>query len=114
MKNKAKRLSDKLTQFTPDARERIEVGAQEIRDQLRLLREIRELMGISQEELAEKLEVGQSYISRLERRQNITLATLTNIVRVLGGSIDITIKLPKKKPVVFPQIESFLAATADE
>jgi transcriptional regulator with XRE-family HTH domain len=114
MKKRAKRFNDKLTQFTPDARQRIELGAQDIRDELRLLREIREIMGISQEELAEKLEVGQSYISRLERRQNITLATLTNIVRVLGGTIDITVKLPKRKPVVFPQIESLLAATADE
>jgi len=40
-----------------------------------ILKAIRENTGISQDVLAERLEVDQSYISRLERRDNITLAT---------------------------------------
>lgn len=67
---------------------------------------------MSQEVLAERLEVGQSYISRLERRDNITLATLVNIVRTLGGSIEMTIQLPEQEPMKFSHLEAFFAFDA--
>jgi transcriptional regulator with XRE-family HTH domain len=96
---------EKRKQFSPSAQARISAGAQEIRNELRILRAIREASGLSQEELADRLEVGQSYISRLERRDNITLATLAGIAQALGGSIEITINLPEREPVKFSGIE---------
>jgi ribosome-binding protein aMBF1 (putative translation factor) len=85
---------EKRKQFSPEAQARISAGAQEIRNELRILRAIREASGLSQEELADRLEVGQYYISRLERRDNITPATLAGITQALGGSIEIAINLP--------------------
>ncbi|PXA93983.1 transcriptional regulator [Nostoc sp. 3335mG] len=96
---------EKRKQFSPEAQARISAGAQEIRNEIRILRAIREASGLSQEELADRLEVGQSYISRLERRDNITLATLAGIAQALGGSIEITINLPEREPVKFSAIE---------
>jgi len=81
---------EKRKQFSEEAQKRITKRAQEIKNQLHILKRIREITGMSQDALAKRLEVDQSYISRLERRDNITLATLTNIVRTLGGSIEIT------------------------
>jgi len=104
---------EKRKQFSMEAQERISVKASEIRNELRILRAVRELTGISQEELAERLEVGQSYISRLERRDNVTLATLVRIIDALGGSIDITINLPERAPVKFPHLET-LARSSEE
>jgi ribosome-binding protein aMBF1 (putative translation factor) len=51
---------EKRKQFSPEAQERISAKADEIRNELRILRAVRELTGISQEELAEKLEVNSS------------------------------------------------------
>lgn len=96
---------EKRQQFSPEAQARISAGAQEIRNEIRILRAIREASGLSQEELADRLEVGQSYISRLERRDNITLATLASIAQALGGSIEITINLPECEPVKFSGVE---------
>lgn len=96
---------EKRKQFSPEAQARISAGAQEIKNELRILRAIREASGLSQEELADRLEVGQSYISRLERRDNITLATLAGIAQALGGSIEITINLPGGEPVKFTGVE---------
>lgn len=97
---------EKRQQFSPEAQERINADAQEIKNEIRILRAIREASGISQEELAERLEVGQSYISRLERRDNITLATLAGIAQALGGSLEITINLPEHAPVKLSHIEA--------
>lgn len=105
---------EKRKQFSPEAQERIRAKADDIRDELRILRTVRELTGISQEELAERLEVGQSYVSRLERRDNITLATLVRIIDALGGSIDITINLPERAPVKFPHLERLIPSSSEQ
>lgn len=96
---------EKRQQFSPEAQARISARSQDIRNELRILRVIREASGISQEDLAKRLEVGQSYISRLERRDNITLATLASVAQALGGSIEITINLPNHEPVKFSGVE---------
>jgi len=99
---------EKRKQFSPEAQARIDEGAQEIRQEMRILRFIREASGLSQDELAARLDVGQSYISRLERRDNITLATLAGIAKALGGSIEITINLPHQTPVKFTGFDDLL------
>ena len=104
---------EKRKEFSKEAQERISAKADEIRNELRLLRAVREITGISQEELAQKLNVGQSYISRLERRDNITLATLVRIIDALGGSVDITINLPEREPVKFSHLEKLLSCAED-
>ena len=96
---------EKRKEFSPEAQVRISAGADQIRSELCLLRAIRERSGMSQEELATRLEVGQSYISRLERRNNTTLATLARIVHALGGSIDVTINIPQHGSIRFSDLQ---------
>jgi transcriptional regulator with XRE-family HTH domain len=62
--------------------------------------------GLTQEELADLLEVRQSYISQVEARENITLSTLISTITAMGGSIDLTVNFPEKPPVQFSQIET--------
>jgi transcriptional regulator with XRE-family HTH domain len=107
-----KSYQEKRKQFLPEAQKRISDRAKEIKNELHILKTIREITGMSQEALAERLEVGQSYISRLERRDNITLATLANIIRALGGSIEVAIHLPEREPVKFSNLEALFALDA--
>ncbi|MEQ9000121.1 MAG: XRE family transcriptional regulator [Coleofasciculus sp. B1-GNL1-01] len=100
--------------FSPEAKARITAGANKIREELKIIRTIREVAGLSQEELAERLEVKQPYISQLEGRENITLNTLVGVVVALGGSVDITINFPEKEPVCFSRIETLLSAKGAE
>lgn len=44
-------------------------------------------LGLSQAELAERLEVQQPGVSKLERRQNLELNTLRSVVNALGSTI---------------------------
>lgn len=97
---------EKRKQFSKEAQKRITDRAQEIKNELHILKVIREMTGMSQEVLAKRLEVDQSYISRLERRDNITLATLANIICTLGGSIEMTIQLPEQEPMKFSHLEA--------
>ena len=58
------------------------------------LRGLRELNGLSQNELAERLGVQQAAVSKVERRQDLHLDTLSAIVRALGGTLEMKIKFP--------------------
>lgn len=109
-----KSLQDKLNEFTDREKEEIFARAETIRKEVLLLKAVREAAGISQEELADKLDRSQSYISRLERRGNITINTIISIVEALGGSLDLTIKLPEIEPMKFSQIEKGLQVMASE
>ncbi|MEC4887804.1 MAG: helix-turn-helix transcriptional regulator [Scytonema sp. PMC 1070.18] len=107
-----KSYREKRKQFSSQAQKRITARAFEIKEELHLLKTIREITGMSPEALAERLGVGQSYISRLERRDNMTLATLANIIRALGGSIEIAIYLPEQEPVKLKNLEALFTYDA--
>lgn len=58
------------------------------------LRDLRELKGLSQAELAGRLGIQQAAVSKVERRQDLHLDTLSAIVRALGGTLEMKIKFP--------------------
>ena len=58
------------------------------------LRDLREVQGLSQAELAERLGIQQAAVSKVERRQDLHLDTLAAIVKALGGTLEMKVKFP--------------------
>ena len=58
------------------------------------LRELREVHGLSQADLAARLGIQQAAVSKVERRQDLHLDTLTAIVKALGGTLEMKVKFP--------------------
>lgn len=56
------------------------------------LRDFREIQGLSQAELAERLGIQQAAVSKVERRQDLHLDTLSAIVKALGGTLELKVK----------------------
>jgi DNA-binding XRE family transcriptional regulator len=56
---------------------------------------LRELHGVSQDEVASRLGIRQANISKQEKRTKLQLATLVRLVAVLGGSVEIRAKFPQ-------------------
>jgi transcriptional regulator with XRE-family HTH domain len=97
-------------EFSPEMREEINAGADKIHAGLKIISAVRQAAGLTQEELADLLEVRQSYVSQVEARENITLGTLISTIAAMGGSIDLTVNFPEQPSVQFSQIEtSFLS-----
>lgn len=59
---------------------------------------LREKLGLTQSELAERVGVSQPFIARIEtdNASNLSLETLVKIVRALNGELEIKINLSKK------------------
>jgi transcriptional regulator with XRE-family HTH domain len=63
------------------------------------LHQLRQAVGITQEELAQRLGVNQPAISRRERYRNHTVAALAEYVSALGGRLELTVCFPNGRRV---------------
>jgi DNA-binding XRE family transcriptional regulator len=60
-----------------------------------LLRELRQLAGKSQQEIAETLGIKQPSLSKLEKQSDMHISTLRKIVKALGGELEVLARFPK-------------------
>lgn len=60
------------------------------------LREMREMVGKNQTDVAAEIETTQSELSRLERRDDFFLSTLKKYVAALGGEVQVIAKFGDK------------------
>jgi DNA-binding transcriptional regulator YiaG len=60
------------------------------------LDELRRLVGLTQEELAGRLGTNQPSVSKLERRDDMYLSTLHDVVAAMGGSLEIYARFPDR------------------
>ena len=69
---------------------------QRVRDELRrmALDELRSAKQLTQADMAEMLDVPQSSISRIERRADMYLSTLRNVIEGMGGELDVRAVFP--------------------
>ena len=77
-------------------RRRIEAGVQRLKVIAQIVA-LREKLGFTQSELAQRIGVSQPFIARLENDEssNLSLETLIKIVEALNGEIEIRIR-PRK------------------
>ena len=93
-------LAEELSALPKERQESIEARAAQMRLEELTLRHLREKLGLSQSELAQRLDVQQPAISKLERRQNLELNTLRSVVNALGGTIEIIVRVPDREPIL--------------
>lgn len=79
--------------MSPEARARSERLANELRREIRLT-ELRNALGISQDELGQLLKRKQAAVSRLERRSDMHVSTLREFVKALGGRLELIASFP--------------------
>ena len=58
------------------------------------LPELRDLLQVTQDDLADRLAISQSNVSRLERREDMLISTLREWVSALGGELQILAVFP--------------------
>ena len=85
-----KTLRDKMS---PQAQKRSKNLADELRTDIHLA-ELRNVLGISQDELGQLLKRRQAAISRLERRSDMHVSTLREFVKALGGRLELIASFP--------------------
>ena len=88
-------LEDELAKLPPERRARIEARTNELHREVIALRTLREMLNLTQSELAQRMGVKQPEISKLENgERRLTLDTLSSVIASLGGEWELTVKLP--------------------
>ena len=67
--------------------------AEEVLTSLRLA-ELRRARNLTQEAVAERLDVRQVSVSRMESRGDIRISTLRSVVAAMGGTLDVLARFP--------------------
>jgi DNA-binding Xre family transcriptional regulator len=100
------KLSDYLNRLPDERRKAIEARAAVLIEEEATLRELRAARERSQEQIAERLGIKQSAVSKLERRTDMYVSTLRDLIRALGGELDIIARFPDHPPVRITQFRS--------
>ena len=85
----ARKWSELKTRMTPAARARVDARVRATLDSMPLA-EIRKAVGLTQAELAGRLEIGQGSVSKIESAADVYLTTLRRYIEAMGGELRLT------------------------
>ncbi len=74
----------------------IETRYQELKQEVESLRELREIAGKAQSDVATALNIKQPSVSKIEKQADMYLSTLRSYVEAVGGKLELIVKLPSR------------------
>jgi predicted XRE-type DNA-binding protein len=92
-------LEEFMKDFTPEQRAKVAARAAELIEEELTLRDLRQARRLTQERIAELMGVEQENVSRLERRADLLLSTLSSYVSAMGGRLRLVAEFPNRQPV---------------
>jgi transcriptional regulator with XRE-family HTH domain len=95
----AQPLKNMLKKLPPDRKKKIITRSKELIAQEMTLRDLRKALKLTQDDISIKLHMNQEAISRLERRSDLLLSTLTSYIKAMGGKLNLTAEFPNRPPV---------------
>ena len=107
---KGVRLQAFWNEFSDAEKAEIETSYQEMKARYLTLQELRKAHNLTQAALAEKLNIKQENVSRLEKRSDLLLSTLKSYVEAMGGQLQLVVKFPDSPPVT---LDGFSGIDAD-
>lgn len=95
----AKPFKNLVEKMSPQSRRRIRERTAEMHAEMPL-QELRQAMQLTQQELAERLDMNQAAISKLEHQSDMYVSTLRRFVAAMGGELQIVARFPQGDVVI--------------
>lgn len=89
-------LTEIIAALPADEQKAIEARYQEMKQEVEGLRELRQIAGKAQEDIAAVLNIKQPSVSKIEKQADMYLSTLRGYVEAIGGELELTVKLPSR------------------
>ncbi len=90
----AKNFALLQARMSPEARARSQAKAEAMIREMPLA-ELRAALDLTQEMLAGRLHVRQAAVSKIERRTDLHMSTLQQVVKAMGGELEIRARFPQ-------------------
>lgn len=97
-------LDDIIPALPHEEQTAIEIRYDELGQGVEGLRELRQIAGKAQVDIASALNITQPSVSKIEKQTDMRLSTLRNYVEAVGGKLELTVKLPKRPAMRIRQL----------
>ena len=104
-----KTLTERLDKLLPARRKKVEERAKELIAEEMSLQDLRKARKQTQVRVAKELGINQENVSRIEKRSDLLISTLSGYVEAMGGKLSLVAEFPDRPPVSLTGI-----ATLDE
>jgi len=91
-------------EMSPESRARAQAKTENLLAELPL-QEVRHALELTQQQLADQLDMNQASLSKLEKRTDMLLSTLRRYLNAMGADLEIKAKFPDGKEVIITQLE---------
>jgi hypothetical protein len=92
-------LREVLAALPLDEQKAIEARFQELSQEVESLRQLRQVAGKVQADVAAALHIKQPSVSRIEKQTDMYLSTLRGYVEAIGGELELIVRLPSRPPL---------------
>jgi transcriptional regulator with XRE-family HTH domain len=108
----ARSLTDIIAELPADEQAEIEARYQALKQEVEGLRELRQIAGKAQADIAIALNIKQPSVSKIEKQTDMYLSTLRSYVEAVGGELELTVKLPSRPVLKLHSIGDVIPANA--
>jgi transcriptional regulator with XRE-family HTH domain len=89
-----KSLKDVMNELPADERAKVMARTRELLAEEVALGHLRKARRLTQERMAELLNIGQDSVSRLEHRSDLLISTLQSYIEAMGGALKLVVQFP--------------------
>ena len=101
-------LKDAMSRVSAKRRKKIEARAGELIAEEMTLRDLLKAHELTQEKMAELLDIKQESVSNIEKRSDLLISTLRGYVEAMGGDLSLLVRFPNRPPVELNTLGSVL------
>lgn len=103
-------ISEIISSLPKEDQRRIEEHYQQLKNEVETLRELRQIAGKAQANIAVALNIKQPSVSKIERQADMYISTLRSYVEAIGGELELTVRLPSRPPLRLRQLGDALGS----
>lgn len=96
-----------------EQQEQIEARFDQLRQEVDSLRELRQIAGEAEGDMATALSIKQPSVSKIEKQADMYLSTSRGYVEAIGGKLELTVKLPERAPVRIEHLDDLMRPTTN-
>jgi DNA-directed RNA polymerase specialized sigma subunit len=99
-------LTERMDGLPSERRRRVEERANRLIAEEMSLRDLRRARERTQARVAKELGINQENVSRLEKRTDLLISTLSSYVEAMGGELHLVAEFPDRPPITLTGIGS--------
>ncbi|MDF9617449.1 XRE family transcriptional regulator [Pseudomonas entomophila] len=94
-----KTLEEVMNSLPADLRAEAEQRGRELIREEMTLQALRKTLELTQEGMAERLDIRQANVSKFEKRNDMLISTLRNYLEAMGGTLELVAHMPGRPPI---------------